>query len=217
MVNGMGIAERLRMLLPQPLYLGSTTTACHRTSINTLNQIAPGATSIGPAGEEPVLPDWSLWTAAIPHLSWRTDIEQVLLEKLAINSAINPLTALHDIPNGVLLKAPYRALFDAVIGEISALLEHANSPYQQGSDLGEVIRTVAKQTAGNTSSMRADYQQGKPTEIEAILGYLVEHFAASLGSPPPTPILGELFNAIRAYERSLSAASPTPHPHQPKK
>lgn len=127
------------------------------------------------------------WFAALsehwPHLHWEDDIRPRQWHKLVANAVINPLTALHDVPNGRVSDDP------ALREQAERLCEEADQVLQQldpawpGHSLENVL-AVARATAGNTSSMRADRQRGAPTEVDAINGWLVKQ-ADKLGLAVP--------------------------------
>ncbi len=114
-----------------------------------------------------------LWLGSLkpPTLDWvwEPDISRVLWQKLAINCAINPFTALHDCPNG---EVPMRAGkdLDALICELQTLLR-SQGMTEQATELPEVIANVIRRTAQNSSSMRQDVHAGRRTEIDYILGH----------------------------------------------
>jgi len=103
-----------------------------------------------------------------------SDLQSVLWGKLVINAAINPLTALLDVPNGYLLKNPQAwdiacKLADETAGVARAL--GVDLPYP---DPHETIRKVLVNTGKNSSSMRQDLFRLAPTEIDAINGAVVK-------------------------------------------
>jgi len=107
-----------------------------------------------------------------PGLEWRADIRMHQWHKLVANAAINPLTALHDVANGVLLTdATLHAHLCDIVGEADILLTRLDPAWPGDSLAG--VEAIARATAGNTSSMRADVQRGAPTEIAAINGWLL--------------------------------------------
>jgi 2-dehydropantoate 2-reductase len=96
-----------------------------------------------------------------------------LWQKLVINAGINAFTALLDCPNGEILEHPfYQQWIDPLCQEISNLLMATGQPEQAPEALRERIEAVARKTAANTSSMRADVLAGRATEIDFINGYL---------------------------------------------
>lgn len=104
-----------------------------------------------------------------------TDIVQRLWQKLIINAGINPYTAILDCPNGKILDAPlYQSTIDQLCLELSQLMDAAVRIRQTPDALRERIEQVARNTAGNTSSMRADVQRGRRTEIDFINGYVAK-------------------------------------------
>lgn len=127
------------------------------------------------------------WFAALaehwPDLHWEADIRLRQWHKLVVNAVINPLTALHDVPNGRISDDP------ALREQAERLCEEADQVLQQldpawpGHSLENVL-AVARATAGNTSSMRADRQRGALTEVDAINGWLVKQ-ADKLGLAVP--------------------------------
>lgn len=104
-------------------------------------------------------------------------IETRLWRKLAINCAINGLTAIHRCRNGELLEhSDWREEVVALCVEVERV--SAALGLELGLDLGETdlqeqVFTVLRTTAANYSSMYQDATAGRTTEIEAINGYLL--------------------------------------------
>ena len=101
------------------------------------------------------------------------DALSMVWSKLIINAAINPLTALLQVPNGELLERPAaRDLMSVLAQEAAsvAFAEKANLPFR---DPVAFVEEVARKTAANHSSMLQDIQRGAPTEIDAICGAVV--------------------------------------------
>jgi 2-dehydropantoate 2-reductase len=115
------------------------------------------------------------------------------LAKLAINAVINPLTAIHRVTNGALLTAPLAEDTKRLTREVQALLR-AGGADQIAEALPARVTEVCSQTAKNHSSMRVDVERGRPTEIEAIAGWLLSEW---VDEPPPSPFLRHLYQTIR--------------------
>lgn len=143
--------------------------------------VAENATWMGDTGTKPAWFDGLAghW----PGLVWAPDIRYRQWRKLVANAAINPLTAIYDVPNGRLVEDP--ALGDAMaelVAEADCLLCRLDSVWP-GDSLA-AVRAMAEATAGNMSSMRADRRRGAATEIDAINGWLLRE-ASRIGLPLP--------------------------------
>jgi 2-dehydropantoate 2-reductase len=122
----------------------------------------------------------------MPRLLWR---------KLAVNTGINPTTALAGVQNGALADGP---LHDVAS---EAARETARVARERGIDLTEgeavaALETVIEATTGNTSSMAQDVAAGKETEIDAISGAVVERADSRV------PVNRTLAALVRAGERA---------------
>lgn len=96
--------------------------------------------------------------------------EEMLLNKLIINAVINPLTAILNARNGELLdNRSYYHVVKQLFTEISIVLGIVDkrSAFNQLTD-------VCRKTAVNRSSMLKDLDEKRPTEVDAILGYVLE-------------------------------------------
>jgi len=197
-VNGLGVADTLRPLLPAgaTLLVGSTTEGAYRQDETHIVHAGQGQTTLGGSAEPPA---WLAQARArgLPW-EWDSDIDSLLWRKLAINCAINPLAALHGCPNGELLDNPaLRAELDALVPEVSALL-HAEGYRQLASTLAADIRRVVAGTAANRCSMLQDLARGETTEIEEITGYLL---ARAQQHQLTLPRNAALYQAIQARAR----------------
>jgi 2-dehydropantoate 2-reductase len=98
------------------------------------------------------------------------DAQSLIWGKLVINAAINPLTALLQVPNGELLARPIaRKMMASLARETAevAAAEHVHLPFSNPVSAAE---DVARKTAKNHSSMFQDVRRGARTEIDAICG-----------------------------------------------
>jgi 2-dehydropantoate 2-reductase len=118
--------------------------------------------------------------------------------KLAINAAINPLSALHKVKNGELAQAKYQIQIAALCDEITLIMQHLG--FELESDrLINAVKHVIQQTRDNYSSMNRDLQAKRKTEINFINGYILEQ-AARFNLPCPVNLA--LCTEIRQQEVS---------------
>jgi 2-dehydropantoate 2-reductase len=123
------------------------------------------------------------------------DVEPELWRKLAVNCAINPLTALRGVTNGALLEDPRDgALMDAAAREVQAVAAARGILLD---DAAAAARAVAAWTAGNRSSMLQDLDRGARTEIDALCGAVVRE-GRRLGVA--TPVNERLWREVEARE-----------------
>ena len=104
---------------------------------------------------------------------WDADIDQALWLKLAINCAINPLTAVHGCLNGELAQRPELAMEVRRLCEEIAAISRAAGYTSAAANLEQAVTDVIAGTANNRSSMLQDVQDGHRTEIDYITGYLL--------------------------------------------
>ena len=134
------------------------------------------------------------------------DIDRLLWRKLAVNCAINPLSALLGVPNGALLETPKpRAVLEAAAREAGVVA--AALGIDLGQDPVQAAVDVAQLTAANRSSMLQDLARGVATEIEAINGVVVRE-GDRLGIP--TPVNRRLLDDVRAREAAARRAEAAP-------
>lgn len=110
------------------------------------------------------------------------ELLQLQLEKLAVNSVLNPLTVLLDARNGSILynfamTRTLRLMLAETSLVIRSLPELQNVPNIEtrfsSQRLETLVVNVANTTRDNISSMLADVRAGRQTEVEYINGYIV--------------------------------------------
>jgi 2-dehydropantoate 2-reductase len=187
MQNGMGAWQSLQAQYPcSHIVLATTTEGANRPAPGIVVHAGRGETFIGALGPDGrhsasvVSRDWSATQLTVHE---DLNILPRLWQKLAINCAINPLTALYDCPNGELLNHP-AALeqMQQVCKEVEQVMGLALD--QETSGLFELAKTIAGKTANNISSMLQDVRKLQSTEIDYITGYLLSE-AQRLGVECP--------------------------------
>ena len=200
--NGLGNRETLAAELgPERVALGTTTTGA---TLLGPGQVRPGGEGVVSLEAHPRLaPLVAMLEKAGFAVETAPDVDALLWGKLAINAAINPLTALLRVANGELLRRPSAR---TLMGE--AAREVAMVAAQEGVALSfpdpvAAAENVAHRTASNRSSMLQDVLRGAPTEIDAICGAVVR---AGEGHGLPTPVNRALWLLVRAVAEGNSPA-----------
>ena len=169
--NGGGNAERLKCLLPNPLIRALAYFGAKRTG-QTVTHSGRGNIVYGFLGDEVISFD-RLNQSENRIFDWIKSDNIALDEfrKLAVNAAINPITAIEDIPNGDIVK--HKKIIQEVCNEIAAAAQ-TSGLHMTAEEIIETVYKTAEATATNSSSMREDVKNGRPTEEKEILGYLID-------------------------------------------
>lgn len=196
--NGMGVQQAATELLAgHPVFCGVSTEGAYLRGPLQVVHAGRGLTRIGAlSAEHQVRLPALLAALANIDLALETEdnIQRRLWEKLAINCAINPLTALHRCRNGELAQGEALQQLRRVCSEISqVLLAEGLADIAEGLEARALH--VVKLTAGNYSSMYQDVAAGRPTEIDYITGYLLQ---AAARHGIATPLNAELHARVKA-------------------
>jgi 2-dehydropantoate 2-reductase len=147
-------------------------------------------------GEHPRLaPLIELLTRSGFKLEVLSDVAALIWGKLAVNAAINPLTALLHMPNGEVISRPSARQLSADLAREVAAVAQAQGILLPYPDPVEISENVAEKTAANHSSMYQDILRGAPTEIDAICGAVV---AAGEQTGVPTPANYAMWKLVHA-------------------
>jgi 2-dehydropantoate 2-reductase len=148
-------------------------------------RVVPGLVILGeePGREEVLQPVARRLRSAGIGVDTTPHVTRLVWRKLVANCAINPITALADVPNGTLLEEPeLHARLLAVAAEVGAVARAGG--IDLGADPGALAVQLVRTTASNRSSMLQDLERGALTEIDALNGAVVAE-GRRLGVPVP--------------------------------
>lgn len=205
--NGLGNEATLANHLTCPVLAGTASYGAHQRAPGTVACTGVGDVVVGPrngGGSATADRIAAAFRRADLETTVATDMPRRQWTKLAVNAAINPVTALADVDNGAVLEPPAKALARAAARETAHVASAAGIALSPAEAVAALER-VATQTAANTSSMRQDVHAGRGTEIDAINGAVLEH-AATHDIPVPTNRV--LTALIRTWERAVGVRSP---------
>lgn len=201
--NGMGTLEHVLPLLAPSQGLWFLTTAHGALKQQqTLLHTGQGQSVLAPlnvaakAYTSAVLPAMD---AALGPVALVDDITPFLWQKLAINAAINPLTAIYNCRNGELLQAQFASLLTAAITEVQQVAAACGVILDYTLLQQKVLQVIAA-TAENFSSMQQDITHKRRTEIEAINGYVVQQAARfGIDVPHNNAMLAQVLRLSSSY------------------
>lgn len=189
--NGMGHLKRLQQLKTNMIYVASVEHGALKRSHNAVSHTGNGVTRLavfrGVRLEK--MDRLALSLENFPFV-WEQDYYNMLVKKLVVNSIINPLTAILKVRNGELLDNPYYfELFTMLFNEVKAILKLENEEAYYDN-----LISVCRNTARNRSSMLKDIEENRPTEVDAILGFLIEE---ANEKKITAPLVTMLYNMIK--------------------
>ena len=164
--NGMGNEQILQQSVPNPYILATTDCGAYVKN----NKLC--VTAIGTVTYDSLNICGLNLNSLSGIVPWEpTDnINEAIFKKLAVNSVINPITAIYDLKNGEILQQ--RELCENLIKEIYTISKLNNFNFTRDY-LRDIVYGVAKSTRENYSSMHEDLKYGRRTEIDSIVGYLL--------------------------------------------
>jgi 2-dehydropantoate 2-reductase len=170
--NGMSHLKSLKNIPTVNIFIGSVEHGASKVNTYTVSHNGKGAINVALfKGEVESIKELAEVCAAIHFpITLKDDYYRMLINKLIANAVINPLTAILQVKNGELITNTfYFAAVKKLYLEISCIL-NLEDPIKQ---FRNVLR-ICKKTGNNRSSMLKDLEAGRRTEIDAILGFLIE-------------------------------------------
>lgn len=196
--NGLGNVEKLcDMVGSAHVLAGATTEGAYMLEPGRVQHAANGTTTLGAWTSCKTGMAKAILTAAGFAVKVTDSPGQALWGKTILNAGINPLSAILDVPNGVLLETRgIRQLMRDLVVEATKIASVEG--YRFDFSTVEAAEALCKSTAQNISSMLQDVRAKRKTEIEAISGEIIRRAQfASL----PTPRTRVVYQIIQGLER----------------
>jgi len=205
MHNGMGVAEKVAVLLPNnPILMACTTQAALKLGNYKVRHTGIGDTYIGPYRVLTEDENNAVITAckqlhnALGNVYIDSNITNRLYQKLSINCIINPLTAINQCTNGALKSDNFAQDISSLCDEIAHVFTAINLN-TSSLKLKNQVMDVIQATASNHSSMNQDVFLKRQSEIEQITGHLM-HLAEQHGiAIPKNKFLYQQIKQIENY------------------
>ncbi len=153
----------------------------------------------GKGAEEAARESARLMDAASLPTCFTDRIPTVLWSKVAYNCALNPLSALLNVPYGVLAENEHtRAIMNDVVGELYRVADALDIPLEPAAAeayLHAFYHQMLPPTAAHYASMREDLLQGRRTEIDALNGAIARFGETNHIPCPVNTMLASLVHA----------------------
>jgi 2-dehydropantoate 2-reductase len=204
--NGLGNEEAIKASIGGSisLVIGATTEQALTVAPAHARRIGEGTTVLGSAGASPEVVNRvvRLLQAAGFSASAAYDIRPHLWGKLVANAAINPVAALLDRPNGVLLSEEHAGDVARSLAQEAATVANAMRIPLPFTDPWSYVRTIVEQSADLVNSMLYDLRNGARTEIDFINGAVVSAGRRAAVATPYNETLTALIKAREALPRA---------------
>ncbi len=196
--NGLGNAEILAARCGSHRVLaGATSEASTLLSPGHVRHAARGITTFGAWDGCTMQTAVTLFQQAGFKAVLTDNPRKTLWWKAVISAAVNPLSALLNVPNGDLLEnAETRAMLRSLVNE--AVQAASAEGIQFEENMVETVENICRTTRTNISSMLQDIRNEKPTEIEAISGEILRRAGTAGFCLPKTKVVYRLVSAMEA-------------------
>lgn len=192
--NGMGHLELLENIQAENIFLASVEHGALKLNSTTVRHNGEGAiyTAVFKGNNEK-LRAFSKAAPADFSIIMKDHYDEMLLNKLIANAVINPLTAILQVQNGELIHNHYYfAALKNLFAEISSVFNLENPDIH----LKNIIN-ICNKTAINRSSMLKDLEAKRVTEVDAILGFVLDR-ATKQGKK--APLLESYYSMVKGKE-----------------
>lgn len=191
--NGLAHLQWVNQFNNHPVYIATIEHGAMKEDSSIVVHKGIGVTKIAPYIKKTNHLDFTLFESPLFHIELAEDAYGIVLRKAILNACINPITAVLQITNGELLTNSHafflmKTIFyeiESVFAEISQLLTF------------EEVKALCIKTAKNNSSMLQDRLNHRTTEIEPIVGALLQMAATR---DRDLPVLRTLYNLVLAID-----------------
>ncbi|MCL1631724.1 2-dehydropantoate 2-reductase [Sporolactobacillus sp. CPB3-1] len=202
LLNGIGNEERLAEVFgPERVVGGSAFISIIREAPGVVNHVGDGRLEIGEwmegtGTDEGLIRLQKVFDAAGVKVHISEHIRQIKWEKLLWNITYNPLTALTRTRVGEAVNDPdLKHLLMQISKEFLTLAEHAGIEIREPYVLH--LLEPDDKIQNHKTSMLQDLENGRPMEIDAILGFVIQT-AARLNTSVPT--INTIYHLLRFTE-----------------
>jgi 2-dehydropantoate 2-reductase len=167
--NGMGHLKLLELLNSETIYVSTVEHGAFKCNPYTVEHNGVGQTKLALFKGSNTLPNSLFLIHGFP-IVFESDYYQMLIKKLVINAIINPLTAILRVTNGEIIQNEhYSRVARNLFSEIAEILnlEDVESYFL-------LVLEVCQRTSTNRSSMLKDIEQNNQTEVDSIIGFILE-------------------------------------------
>jgi 2-dehydropantoate 2-reductase len=191
--NGMSHINKVKQLQFKSVMLGIVEHGAMRVSQNHVKHTGNGVIKIGmlQRDTEEINQLVNIASPSFP-IEYVEDYIHILKSKLIVNSVINPLTAIFQVENGDLLaNSFFNKTAKDLFNEVAEILELDKEYYW------EEVKKICERTKHNYSSMNRDLFYNRRTEIDSILGYIVE---CANQQCKTVPVVQTTYNMVKGLE-----------------
>ncbi len=203
--NGVDNVERIRAAsqihaLPAVVYVAASMTAPDRVKHAGRGDLVVGELTVSSGNADRAPRVAGLFERAGVPCVVSDNIEGALWQKLIMNCAGNPLSAIARVPYGVIAgHEPSRGTIAGVIDECVAVARAAGVRLPEMDFYAAAMKLVSGDLSKATSSTEQDMARGKRTEINSLNGYVARR-GAELGVL--TPVNSTLASLVKLLEES---------------
>jgi 2-dehydropantoate 2-reductase len=191
--NGMGHLKLLQLLNDETIYVSTVEHGAYKINPFTIEHNGIGQTKLAIYKGEETIPDSLFFIPEFP-IVFESNYYEMLIRKLVINAIINPLTAVLRVPNGEIIQNEhYLRVAQNYFSEIAAILQLTNK-----ENYFRQVLEVCQRTSNNRSSMLKDIEQKSQTEVDSIIGFILEEAEKK---KIKAPISQMLYDFIKGSER----------------
>ena len=192
--NGLAHFEEVKLLPQRSIAFGSCQFGAQRENDTTVLHRGQGILKIAiEKGDARPFTFISKSTTPMFQVEFVESAENMLFEKALLNCFINPLTAILEVKNGYLVESPQTYTLLKNIHEELLLAFPEEMAQFSFSD----VEKLCRRTAANTSSMLGDMVNCKPTEIDTIVGAVINR---AFKKGKSLPMLETLYLLVLAKE-----------------
>lgn len=190
--NGLSHLEWLERSIQNEIYIATIEHGAMKKDATTVLHTGVGLTKVAPTKSNMATLDMTMFRSPFFEIEVMDDALGTVLRKAVLNACINPITAVLQIKNGELdTNEQAYLLMKSVFHEIESAF-----PEIRKSLSFEDVLALCKKTSSNDSSMLQDLQNHRKTEIEPIVGALIDLAAARNKELPKLTMLYHLVLAL---------------------